>query len=90
MGEADGFLPLFSESEPGAGLECLRGIQQNRHRAFVRQFDFHRLLKGASFATNPGGADLFDEEVIEPAPFFACGGVVEKKGACRVSRRHRA
>jgi hypothetical protein len=78
MSEADGFLPLFSESEPGAGLECLRGMQQNRHRAFVR-LDFHRLLKAASFATNSGGADLFDEEVIEPARFCACGVVVERR-----------
>jgi len=49
----------LSQHQPG--LECLRRIQQNRHRAFVHQFYCHHFLEATSLAAQARCAAALDE-----------------------------
>src|SRR5277367_1485835 len=54
-------------------------IQQDRHRAFVHQFDPHHLLKAPSLAAQASGADLFDKILIELARHLRSSRAIERR-----------
>ena len=62
-------------------LECVIGIDQDRHRTVIHQVQRHVRLKHARFHANSEGLQRFHEILVKRLTLFGWSGLVEARAA---------